>query len=191
MSLDDLLNELLAGDEARAEAAARSLPAHGAAALNALAGLQNSPDAEARWWAARALAEFPAGQAAPRLAAALSDADLAVRQCAALGLCQRPAAAAIPALAQALASRDSLLARLAANALAAAGPLATPALTAILADPHHPARLEAARALALAADPQAIPVLYQICEEGSAWMEYWAGVGLERMGVGMVFFKPS
>jgi HEAT repeat protein len=190
MALDALLNDLLGGDEARAEAAARGLQAYGETALHALDALRASSDVEARWWAVRALAEFSAGQAAPRLAAALDDSDLAVRQCAALGLSQRPGVEAIPALAQALASPDSLLARLAANALAAAGPHGTPALTAILEDQNHPGRMEAARALALAADPQAIPILYKVCDEGSAWMEYWAGVGLDRMGVGMMYFKP-
>ena len=39
-------------------------------------------------------------------------------------------------------------------------------------------------------DTRAIPELYKMLDSDSALLEYWASDGLERMGVGMVFFAP-
>jgi HEAT repeat protein len=52
------------------------------------------------------------------------------------------------------------------------------------------ARIQAARALALIGDTRAIPELFNALDGDSALLEYWAGEGLEKMGVGMVFFTP-
>ncbi len=60
----------------------------------------------------------------------------------------------------------------------------TPGSTA----PH--ARREAARSLAAIGDPRAVPALYSVLEDDSALLVYWAEQGLERMGVGMVYFNP-
>jgi HEAT repeat protein len=57
-------------------------------------------------------------------------------------------------------------------------------------DSSQPARLEAARALAVIGDTRAIPVLFKVFEGDSAIMEHWAEKGLEKMGVGTVFFEP-
>jgi HEAT repeat protein len=54
----------------------------------------------------------------------------------------------------------------------------------------HIARLEAARALALIGDSRAIPVLFEALDDQSAYVGFWSDEGLDRMGVGMVFFKP-
>jgi len=51
-------------------------------------------------------------------------------------------------------------------------------------------RPDPALVLALIGDPQTIPALFAALQEDSALMEYWANEGLERMGVGMAFFKP-
>jgi HEAT repeat protein len=51
-------------------------------------------------------------------------------------------------------------------------------------------RIEAARALALIGDTRAVPALFKALDEESAVMEHWAGEGLERMGIGMVFYSP-
>ncbi|HLE16604.1 MAG TPA: HEAT repeat domain-containing protein [Anaerolineales bacterium] len=185
-----LIQELTSGDDQRAEAAALALAAHGKPALPRLQDLLKSPDPERRWWAARALAEVADPQAGALLRLALSDGDPTVRQCAALGLRQRPDPAAIPDLADALDDPDRLLAHLAADALAACGPPAMPALLAVIDGDSQPARLEAMRALAALGDEQAIPALFKALDEGSALMEYWANAGLERLGVGMTFFKP-
>ena len=52
-------------------------------------------------------------------------------------------------------------------------------------------RLEAVRALAMIADPRAISALFSLLDSNSSLMAYWAEFGLERMGVGMIFFKPG
>ena len=41
-----------------------------------------------------------------------------------------------------------------------------------------------------AADTRAIPALFKALEDESAIAQYWADEGLERMGVGQVYFKP-
>jgi HEAT repeat protein len=188
--MDDLLLALTSGDDERAEDAARRLAAHGEAAIPALRSLLAAPQAETRWWAARALAEIPGGWAAPWSIEALRDPDIAVRQCAALGISRQPDEQAVPALVEAMSSDDALLARLAANALASIGEAAVPALLDLLENGPQPVRLEAARALAMIGDTRAIPALFNALDGDSALLEYWANEGLERMGVGMMFFKP-
>jgi HEAT repeat protein len=188
--MEDLLKELTSGDDERAEAAASSVSAYGTDALAILEPLMHSSEADFRWWAVRALAELPAEMSAPSLIQALNDPYLAVRQCAALGLSRQPDARAIPALVETMASDDALLARLAANALEAIGAAAVPALLDVLENGTQPVRLEAARTLAKIGDTRAIPALFHALDEDSALMEYWANEGLERMGVGMMFFKP-
>jgi HEAT repeat protein len=133
---------------------------------------------------------MPAVDAVPEMLRGLADPDPAVRQCAALGLQRRPSERAIPALISAMDDSDSLAARLAANALAATGPPAVPALLDVMQTGSSKASLEAARALALIGDTRAIPALFQALDGDSMLLEYWANEGLERMGVGMVFFKP-
>jgi HEAT repeat protein len=188
--LQALIDQLTGGDDRRAEAAALALAACREQALPALQALLEDSDPERRWWAARALAELADPWAGALLRRALSDGDPAVRQCAALALRRRPDPAAIPDLADALDDPDRLLARLAADALAACGSPALPALLAVLQGESQPARLEALRALASMEDEQTIPALFKALDEQSYLMEYWASEGLERLGVGMAFFKP-
>jgi HEAT repeat protein len=206
--VEDYLAELFSGDDVRAEQAAvkiSRLPAgERPASLAALEEALASPLAERRWWAARALAEIQDPLVPPLLAGLLSDEAAAVRQCAALGLRLQPDPQAVPALIQALSDPDPLAAELAADALAAVGGEAVPALLEVLtageqpderpsrvpAVPGRDTRLEALRALAAIGDPRAIPALFAALDEDSALMEHWASEGLERMGVGMTFFKP-
>jgi HEAT repeat protein len=121
---------------------------------------------------------------------ALSDEDIAVRQCAALALRHQPHDRAVPALIQALHGKDPMLANLAADALIAIGAPAVPALIDVMQNSPQKVRLVAVRALARIGDHRSIPVLYEALSEDSVLMEYWASEGLERMGVGMAFFKP-
>lgn len=188
--MEELLRELTSGDDARAEEAASSVGAYGVDALSMLEPLLHSSEADFRWWAVRVLAELPAEQSAPLLIQALNDPHLAVRQCAALGLSRQPDVRAVPALIEVMASDDALLARLAANALEAIGAAAVPALLEVMEKGPQHVRLEAARTLAMIADTRSIPALFNALDEDSALMEYWANEGLERMGVGMMFFKP-
>lgn len=194
-NLEELLSELTSGDEARAEAAVKRLTElqseQGEALLEALSALLASPDVESRWWAVRALSELDDGRVPLLLTQALNDADPEVRRCAALGLRSHPDPQAIPRLVEMLNDADGLTARLAGDALAAIGGEAVPALLDVLQNGRHAARLAAARALATLRDQRAIPALFNALDEDSALLEYWAGEGLERMGVGMAFFTPE
>jgi HEAT repeat protein len=96
----------------------------------------------------------------------------------------------VAALVTALQSGDQLLAYLVGNALISTGAAAVPALIEMMQSGTPAARLEAARALATIADPRAIPALFHALDEGSV-LNYWATLGLERMGVGMIYFKPE
>jgi HEAT repeat protein len=193
-SLAEALTGLVEGDEAEAEAAAAGILALPAAlqpeALKALQELLASAEVERRWWAIRWLAALTGSEITPCLLQGLHDEDASVRQCAALGLRGRPEPEAVEGLIQALDDDDTLVRRLVGEALGAAGGAAVPGLLGVLESGAQPARLEAARALAVIGDTRAIPALFEALD-GSALMEYWASEGLERMGVGMSFFLPT
>jgi HEAT repeat protein len=191
MSPGELIKDLTSGDDGRAEAAARQVPALGPQILPDLQGLLSSPQADSRWWAARALAEIDDPRVPRLLQFTLHDSDLSVRQCAALALRYQPDARAIPDLIAMLEDKDRLLARLVADALVAIGEAAVPALLEVMGRAPQAARLEAVRALSRIGDHRSIPVLFAALDEASALVEYWADQGLERMGVGMVFYRPG
>lgn len=188
--LETLVEQLISGDDQKAEQAALALAELGEQALPTLLELADSPDCDHRWWALRSLALIPAPQAKAALIHALGDSDINVRQCAALGIRHQPTFEAVPALLEALASQDKLLARLAADALTAIGHQAVPDLILTVKNGNPTARLEAVRALALIGDPRAIPILYNVLSEESTFMEYWATEGLDRMGIGIIYVKP-
>jgi len=188
--LSDLVTKLLADDDT-ARQATEELAAQGSASLTAIQSLLAHEQADVRWWAVRTCVIIQDNvDIAPLLIQALQDPDPAVRQCAALGLQQRPDDRAVTALIAALSDPDSLVARLAANALAATGQAAVPELINLVENSSSKVRLEAVRALALTGDTRSIPTLFNALESDSSLMEYWANEGLDRMGVGMVFFKP-
>lgn len=183
--------ELLSGDERLAEAAAARLPSLGAEALSPLLKLVIAPEAEARWWATRALTGFTEPAARQAVLARLSDPDPSIRQCAAVVLRLKPSLEGLPALAKALFDDDALVARLAGDALAAVGPDAIPHLESALHSGSRRARLEAARALAGLHHPRALPALYAALDDPSPLVQHWAEQGLEALGMGMVYFSPD
>jgi len=185
-----MLDELNSGDDTRAEAAVSELARFGEASIGPLMALLDSTIPDQRWWATRALAAHSAPEVWDGLQRALGDPVPAVRQCAALGLRQRPTPSIITALINALHDHDRLVARLAADALVAIGSLAITALTRIMEAPDPTVRIEAARALAIIEDPQTIHVLFTALNDSSHLVVHWAEQGLERLGVGMIFFKP-
>jgi len=185
-----LLADLTSGDEARAESAVPGLAALGEAALPGLLELLRTPDRDRRWWATRALAALGGDGAISALVRALQDPESEIRQCAALGLRHQPVAGAVHALCAALNDPDRLTARLAGDALIAVGPRATPDLIELIAQAGPAAKIEAVRALAGIGDQRAIPALYSLLDDPSALVQHWAEEALERMGVGMVYFKP-
>lgn len=190
LELQTLLGELTSGDDSRAEAAVASLAEIGPNVTASLLALLDSEDVDRRWWAARALAALDDLTARGGLVRALADREGSVRQCAALGLRQWPTADAVPGLVAMLGEKDRLSARLAADALAAIGGAAIAQLIEAATSSDTRVRIEAARALARMEDPNAVPALLGLLDDPSAVVQYWAEEGLERYGLGMVFFRP-
>jgi HEAT repeat protein len=189
--LEVYLDALSSGDDAQAEYAARQIATHGEAALPVLQMLLTDPRPDTRWWAVRSLASLQRVDVVPQLVQALADPDPDIRQCAARGLQERPDERAVPALIASLQDGDSLVVRIAANALVASGSMAVPALLQAARDGSQKSQMEAMRALALIGDQRSIPLLFEALDSDSMLMEYWANEGLERMGVGMIFYKPD
>jgi HEAT repeat protein len=196
-TIESYIAELAGSDDRRAETAAVELAALGEAALPALLRFFRENDGstpqqvDCRWWALRVLAEIECPAAREMLLQAVADPNPRLRQCALLGLRLQPDEGLLAQAATLLADRDALTASLAADALEALGAQATPTLVKTLQDAPQSARLHAIRALARIQDPRSIPVLFKALDEDSALVEYWASEGLERMGVGMTFFKPA
>ena len=162
----------------------------GEVALNSLAVLLDSSDPDHRWWAVRSLSKFQSPLAGERLHRALSDSEPSVRHCAAMSLRHAPYPEAMPKLIEVLASKDRLFARLAGDALTALGEKAIPFLAEALQSPNPALRGEAVRSLAKMKNPVTLPLLYSVSEDPSSIVQYWVEEGFERLGVGMVFFKP-
>ena len=194
MTFTDLRSQILnltSGDDEVAENCVKQIAALGESAFPALFDLMDSTDPEKRWWALRTLAVIPHPEVPPRLQDALHDSDSAIRQCAALGLSQQTSKESIPDLIALLGDEDQLLARLAGDALIANGSKALPALIETLENGPQPAKIEAARGLAIIGDKNSIPALFAAWQDGSAMIQHWAEEGLDRMGVGMKFFSPD
>ncbi len=190
IDIAEIRAEFANGSDNQADEAARVLAEYGSQNLFVFKQLLNDQRTDVRWWTARSLAETESPEVTPLLLQALGDSDISVRQCAALALQRRPDARAIPALIQSLKSPDQLLTRIAGDALVAIGGDAVPALLVVIQTYPQKARLEAARSLGLIGDTRAIPELFKALDGESALLEHWAGEGLERMGVGMVFYSP-
>jgi HEAT repeat protein len=189
--LQHWIEQLVSGDDGQAEAAVEGLASLGRAALPQLVDLSNSVDADDRWWAVRTIAAMDDLQIiSPLLMQALDDPTPAVRQAAALGLHFHPNPKAIPALARTLADCDRLTAHLASDALAACGAEAIETLGHALQSSVSSVRIEAARALAGINDPGIVALLFGALDDSSASVSFWAELGLERLGIGMVFFNP-
>ncbi len=187
----DLLDELSCGDDERAEAALSHLAAWGSEAVEPLQERLLNPEPEVRWWAVRGLAEVQDERVPDLLVRALADSDKGVRWCAGLALRGHPSEKATPTLVSMLSDDDALTRRLAGDALVAIGEPIVPLLIETMLKGKQMARLEVVRALAKIGDERTIPVLVEALDESSALIEYWASEGLEKMGVGMVFYKPE
>ncbi len=189
--LKDVLDELSCGEDERAEAALSHIAAWGSQAFDVLSERLSSPEPDVRWWAVRGLAEVQDERVPELLVQALADPDLGVRWCAGLALRNQPSEKAVPALVSLLSQEEALTRRLAGDALVAVGSQAVSSLLEVMQAGQHQARLEAVRALAKISDERSIPALFAALDDSSALIEYWASEGLEKMGVGMVFYKPQ
>ncbi len=190
-SYADILNELSCGDDERAQAALSHLAVWGPEVVEPLRERLSNMEAEVRWWAVRGLAEIDDERVPALLVSSLSDPDKSVRWCAGLALRTHPSEKAAPTLLNLLSDEDALTRRLAGDALVALGGQAVPQLIDAMQHGEHLARLEAVRALAKIGDQRSIPALFEALDNSSALIEYWASEGLEKMGVGMVFYKPE
>ena len=189
-TLDRLLEDLVAGEEAQAEAAVSPLLELGEAAIPALLELTQSLDVDTRWWALRVLASSP-HMRIESLLPFLSDPAPEVRQCAALGLAGKSDERAIEHLVRALGDEDSMVCSLAANSLVKTGGAAVPSLIEAVKNGHQSQRIHALRALAEIRDHRAIPIMMQVMQEDSVLLQHWAQEGLERLGLDMVYIKPQ
>lgn len=191
-TLGELINVLTQNDadDERREEAALALGALGDVALPPLRDLLRAQDTEHRWWATRALTALGTPPAVSLLIETLSDPDPDVRACAALGLGALAAPAAIASLTRLLADESAYVGRIAGNALIQIGQPAIPALIETLGSPSPAARAGAARVLVPLESHDAIPALFAALDDDGALVTHYAEEALERMGVGMVFFKP-
>jgi len=184
------LDSVAAGDDARTEKSALGLRSVGDTALPPLRDLLVGVDPDRRWWAVRALAAIGTQAAQELLVALLDDLDPNVRACAAQGLGELRAEEAVAGLVRCLADPSAFVSRIAANSLAHVGPPAVPALIAALQAEGVATRAGAARALSIIQPQEAIPALCAALDDPSAIVTYYAEEALERLGVGMVFFRP-
>jgi HEAT repeat protein len=182
-----VLDELFSGDDERAQAAASLVTVDCLPALRAALAAQE-PDR--RWWAVAALAHVPGEQATELLTAAVGDPDADLRSAAVHALGYRAAPESVPPLLRALRDPSDYVARLATDALIRIGRPAVPELIeALNHDPHPRVRAGAARALAYSGDPAAIPALFGAIEDESLMVQYWVEEGLDKLGVGQVYFS--
>jgi HEAT repeat protein/Uri superfamily endonuclease len=190
VELDELLDILTSGDDERREAAALALGRFGAQAVEPLVALLSTGHAEARWWAARTLAEVGGESAVAALVSVLADPDPDLRACAALALGHTGEASAAWPLARQLDDDSAFVASIAADALSLIGEPAVDALAGKLAADSPHTRLLAVRALARIQSERAIGPLFELLEDPSYLVRHYAHEALEALGVGLVFVAP-
>jgi Uri superfamily endonuclease len=189
-TLDEWRLALVEGDEERRETASLAAGRFGAEAVPLLAALLAGDDADARWWAARALAEVGTDDALPPLMDALLDVEPDVRACAALALGRIGHGEAASALAACLGDESVFVASVAADALSMMGEPAVDALVGMLADENPYARLLAVRALGRIKSERAMGPLFGLLEDSSYLVRHYARETLEASGAGLVFLAP-
>jgi len=179
-----------AEDDVQAEEAATGLADVGDRALPALQDILREPDPHKRWWGPRALAAVGTDAAIKLLIETLDDPDPDVRACGVVALSQlRPQEAIAPLVAR-LSDPSAYVGRLAADALPQFGQVAVEPLVDALEEGDTAARAGAARALCAIEPQEAIPALYRALDDPSAIVSHYAEEALERMGVGILVFRP-
>ena len=188
--LNSLISDLTSGDDTTAEKAALAIQGYGQNAVTKLSKLLDDTNPEIRWWAVRSLAQIQTGNATELIINALGDDDSNVKQCALVAMRNRPDSTVINLLTRFLGDVNRMLSRLAVDALVSIGKDATHALLEILEDGSYPARIAAVQALAMIGDYATVSALFHQLDSDSNIIAYWANEGLEKMGIGMSFFKP-
>lgn len=189
--MQKFLDDLISGDDTRAEKSILQLIEFGEAAIQPLVDLTHSTDANIRFWAVRALSASP-HVLTSHLIPLLSDSMPDVRAAAALAILNHPSEEAIEALIQTLYDGDSLTASLAGNALVKIGASATAPLLKVMQEAKTNVRITAIRALSEIKDHRAIPIMMKCLndENESAVIQYWAVQGLNKLGLDMVYINP-
>ncbi len=189
--MQKLLDDLISGDDARAEKTIPYLLEFGEALIQPLIKLTHSPDANTRFWAVRALFASP-HTLTSHLIPLLSDSMPDIRAAAALAIMNHPNDEAVEALIQTLYDSDALTASLAGNALVKIGASATAPLLKVMEEAKTNVRITAIRALAEIKDHRAIPMMMKCLndENESAVIQYWAVQGLNKLGLDMVYINP-
>src|SRR5512139_2909823 len=123
-----LVQDLICGDDDRAEQAALRIGLHGCEALAYLTPVLAEADPDRRWWAARALGQLPCEEARQQLIGLLGDPDDDVRACAAFALGEARVESAVLPLGQVLADTSVYVSAMAADALARIGTASVPLL---------------------------------------------------------------
>ena len=187
-TIQSWIEDLVGGDEVRAEHAASQLGLLGSPAISGLEELLKSSEADHRWWAIRTLAYMPDIHV-NYFVDALEDVSSEVRQAAALALAGHPVEAAAPALVRALGDEDAMVQTLAVNALSAIGKPVVPILMERFPRASASEKIHSMRVLAEVRDPRAIPVMMKALEEDSAILHHWCEIGLQQLGLDMVYLK--
>lgn len=190
MDQSQLLAELTSGDDERAEAAAVLLAQIGEEAVPRLTRLLVSKDADRRWWAVRTLAAM-SQPPANLLAQALGDPSEEVRAAAALALAAHPVETVLPQLVRALSDEENLVGTLCVNALVSMGKDCVPSLLEAFPRSSLRGRIQIMRTLAAIKDARAIAIMLSSTEDESAVLNYWARMGLEALGLEMVYLIPE
>lgn len=188
--LQEFMDALEGGDDARTEEAAVALAAVGDEALPALRGIMEDPDSHRRWWAPRALAVVGTDRAMELILTALDDPDPDVRACATVALSKPKPPEAIHPLVAHLSDPSAYVSRLAADALSQFGQPAVEVLVQALREGDTATRAGAARALSTIQPQEAIHALCEALDDRSAVVTYYAEEALEKMGVGLLLFRP-
>ena len=188
--MNDMIEAILSGDDARAERALLTVAAYGDVAVSALVQRMAGADADARWWIARTLAAIPTLQSISLLIRMMDDCNSDVRACAAMALGELGAAEAADALIVHLADESAHVAEVCTVALSRLGTGAVSALLCALQDGDPPVRIRAAKALVPIESHEAIPALIHALDDDNALVTYYAEDALLRMGVGTVLLKP-
>ncbi len=191
MEWEQLVQELISGDDERAERAALALGIQGCDVVDYLRPAASSTVADQRWWAARALSQFRCEAAQQLLMDLLEDPEADVRACAAFSLGEVRAESAVAALAPHLGDSSVYVSAMAADALARIGQPSTLTLIDRLKNGNGLERARAAKALLAILDSRSIPALIAALDDESPVVEHYAAEALTRLGVGTVLVKPA
>ena len=192
--VNHLVEVLLGGDDAQAEQTLLAIAlADGDQIVSAFERRLPGVDCDGRWWMARALATIQQPQSVMLLNRLLDDPDSDVRACAAMALGELHAisgAEGADVLASHLADENAHVAEICTVALWRIGASAVPILVRKLQTGSPLERIRAAKALVPIESHEAIPALIGALDDENAVVTHYAEEALERMGVGMTYFKP-